>query len=347
MYSLKDDIETMFLNSPDKIRAKKKLNELFDKYGESKRAIENGAEGAEYMEYVMASAFADDVLAERRKARGAAGERTIMQRNPSSERQQDMEDSFYSDFEEEEEEEELSMTEQVKKVTEDKELQSRTGQMAVEAYKNLDKKKIREDTEKYLKQTDKEQAELMNELIRKFKIDMKKYGDGFSREYIGNMLGDERFQNAMNKFVRPNEGGKVNHKNDRGGLTNFGISSKYYPDEDVDKLTPQRASAIFYRDYWINTKIHQLPDELADIVFDDAVVQGQPAAIMNLQKALGVKSDGKIGSKTLNALADSNLQEVKKKFIENVHKREDLYIKNDSSQKVFERGHRNRYNKYY
>lgn len=122
MYSLKDDIEAMFLNSPDKIRAKKKLNELFDKYGESKRAIENGAEGAEYMEYVMASAFADDVLAERRKARGAAGEHSIMQRTPSNERQQDMEKSSYSDFEEEEEEEELSMTEQVKKVTEDKEL---------------------------------------------------------------------------------------------------------------------------------------------------------------------------------------------------------------------------------
>ena len=69
MYSLKDEYEAMFLNSPEKVRAKKKLNELFDKYGENRQDIENGTNNVEYMEYVMASAFADEVLAERRRKR--------------------------------------------------------------------------------------------------------------------------------------------------------------------------------------------------------------------------------------------------------------------------------------
>lgn len=68
---------------------------------------------------------------------------------------------------------------------------------------------------------------------------------------------------------------------------------------------------------------------------------------MNLQKALGVKADGLIGANTLKALENVDYDEVKKAFIKNVHKREDVIIKNNPSQKVFEKGHRNRYNRYY
>lgn len=127
----------------------------------------------------------------------------------------------------------------------------------------------------------------------------------------------------------------------------MGITQKYYPNENIKELTRERADALLYRDYWINTKIYQLPDELSGIVFDNAVLQGQPTAIMNLQKALGVKADGLIGANTLKALENVDYDEVKKAFIKNVHKREDVIIKNNPSQKVFEKGHRNRYNRYY
>ena len=172
------------------------------------------------------------------------------------------------------------------------------------------------------------------------------YGNDFTPEFIDNMLNDTRFQNIMAKRTSQNEGGYVNHPNDRGGPTNFGISSRWYPNEDINNLTPERASALLYRDYWLKPKINQLPDKFADIVFDDAVVQGQPTAIMNLQKALGVKADGLIGDNTLNAFngADDNI--IRKNFINNVHHVEDQYILNDPSQKVFEQGHRNRFNQY-
>ncbi len=215
MYSLKDDIEAMFLNSPDKIRAKKKLNELFDKYGESKRAIENGTDNVEYMEYVMASAFADEVLAERRRKR--------KEPNAQNDDWDEYNPYVLTDVEEEEEEEELSMTEQVKKVTEDKELQSRTGQMAVEAYKNLDKEKIRKDTEKYVKQTDKEQAELMNELREKF-VD-KALGD----EFYAHLAYEESSDNYQMHLDDKNGIGALGKYQMRGlGLMDLGYLNRKY-----------------------------------------------------------------------------------------------------------------------
>lgn len=176
-------------------------------------------------------------------------------------------------------------------------------------------------------------------------IDYSLYGNDFSKEFIDNMLGDTRFQHAMQR-TKFNEGGFANHPNDRGGITNYGISSKYYPKEDIINITPQRAQAILYRDYWLKPSINQLPDEFADIVFDDGVVQGQPTAIINLQKALGVKPDGLIGSQTLNAFQNKNYDTIKANFIRNVHSVEDKYLQKDPSQKVFEQGHRNRFNQY-
>ena len=178
-------------------------------------------------------------------------------------------------------------------------------------------------------------------------VDYAKYGEGFSKEFIDEMLNDERFQKILNERTKANEGGYVNHPHDRGGPTKYGISTRWYPNEDIKNLTRERANAIFYRDYWIKTKIYQLPDEFAGIVFDDGIVQGPPTAIRNIQKALGVKDDGKIGPNTLRALKNTNYKILRKKFIENIHHIEDMYQKGDPSQKVFEKGHRARYNRYY
>ena len=80
-------------------------------------------------------------------------------------------------------------------------------------------------------------------------VDYSKYGEDFSKEFIDEMLADNRFFNAMNQYVMPNEGGYVNNKNDRGGETNMGITKKFYPDEDIKNLTRERANAIIYRDF--------------------------------------------------------------------------------------------------
>lgn len=71
-------------------------------------------------------------------------------------------------------------------------------------------------------------------------------------------------------------------------------------------MTRERANAIYYRDYWNYGKINTLPDDIVDIVFDNAVNQGQQTAIEHLQRALNVNDDGIIGRETLNKLKESN-----------------------------------------
>ena len=177
------------------------------------------------------------------------------------------------------------------------------------------------------------------------KVDYSKYGKGFSKEFINKMLNDKVFQKALIR-TKLNEGDYINHENDRGGETNMGITKKYYPDEDIKNLTRERATAILYRDYWLEYKINTLPTEISDVVFDDAVVQGQPTAIRNLQKALKIEVDGIIGPKTINALRGIDYKKFKKAFSDEANAVEDEYQKNDPTQKVFETGHRNRYNNY-
>ena len=100
------------------------------------------------------------------------------------------------------------------------------------------------------------------------------------------------------------------------------------------------------KDYWLKYKINTLPIEISDIVFDNAVVEGQTTAIRNLQKALNIKADGIIGPKTINALRGVNYKKLKKIFSDKANAVEDEYQKNDPTQKVFETGHRKRYNSY-
>ena len=46
------------------------------------------------------------------------------------------------------------------------------------------------------------------------------------------------------------EGGLVDHPADPGGLTNWGISQRSYPGEDIRGMTVERARLIYLRDFW-------------------------------------------------------------------------------------------------
>lgn len=136
MYSLKDEIEAIFFGEKNpKHEAKRKLNEFYDRFGENRMDIENGTTDAEFYEYIMVSAFADEVLKERRAARLAkAKEQSLLQRDTSQEMHDDIEERKDKKIEDD-----LNKAEENVKAYED------TGRKAVEAYKNLDKEKIKED----------------------------------------------------------------------------------------------------------------------------------------------------------------------------------------------------------
>jgi lysozyme family protein len=111
---------------------------------------------------------------------------------------------------------------------------------------------------------------------------------------------DRTFPRAV-ALILKHEGGYVNDPADPGGETNFGISKRAYPAEDIRAMTPARASAIYERDYWRRAKCDELPWPLAVQVFDMAVNAGVGPAVKMLQKVLGVTTDGVIGPKTLAA----------------------------------------------
>lgn len=104
------------------------------------------------------------------------------------------------------------------------------------------------------------------------------------------------------------EGGLTDDPKDPGGLTNFGISQRAYPNVDIRNLTVEKAGEIYKRDYWDACQCDAMPYSIALFVFDAAVNQGTTGAKKMLQRALNVTSDGIIGNITLTALktADTN-----------------------------------------
>lgn len=109
------------------------------------------------------------------------------------------------------------------------------------------------------------------------------------------------FEQAFEKLIG-HEGGYINHPSDPGGSTNFGISHRAYPGEDIKGMTLERAKTIYARDYWGPSGCDALPDGAKFQVFDMAVNSGVRAAVQTLQRAVGATADGVLGPLTLQAI---------------------------------------------
>lgn len=108
------------------------------------------------------------------------------------------------------------------------------------------------------------------------------------------------FEKAILSVLK-HEGGYVNHPNDPGGETNFGITKKVYPNLDIRKLTVEEAKEIYRRDYWLSG-LDDLPYPVAAKIFDMVVNMGTRQAIKLVQRAVDVSDDGILGKGTLAAL---------------------------------------------
>lgn len=107
------------------------------------------------------------------------------------------------------------------------------------------------------------------------------------------------------KHLLGNEGGFVDHPQDPGGATNYGITKRVAQSHgylgDMRNFPLSMALSIYQSDYWAPIKADQLPESLRFHVFDAAVNSGQAQAIKWLQRASGVAEDGVIGPRTLSA----------------------------------------------
>ncbi len=104
------------------------------------------------------------------------------------------------------------------------------------------------------------------------------------------------------------EGGYVNHKNDLGGATNFGIIqttydsyrlSKQLKKQSVRYITDEEVADIYYNRYWLACGCDQMPSKLAVFVFDTAVNMGISKIVSYMQEIVFTKQT-QFNSKMLN-----------------------------------------------
>jgi len=155
------------------------------------------------------------------------------------------------------------------------------------------------------------------------------------------------------------EGGYVNHPDDRGGPTNYGITAMSYAEyfrrkshsdvtiAEIKSITPATAEKIYYTLYYVRPNIVSLPVSIQPIVFDMAVNHGCQGAVQILQNTLSDYRydpgavDGLIGKKTIDA-ATKAANDLGVYFLNAIIGRRIKYyqdiIKNDPSQAVFEDG---------
>lgn len=85
--------------------------------------------------------------------------------------------------------------------------------------------------------------------------------------------------------------------------TKYGISAATYPNEDIENLTLDRAKALYRRDFWDAAQCGLLAWPLNLAVFDGAVQHDPNDARRLLQRAIGAAVDGRLGPRSLAAVA--------------------------------------------
>ena len=90
---------------------------------------------------------------------------------------------------------------------------------------------------------------------------------------------------------------------DPGGFTKWGISRRRFPKVDIAALTRPGAEELYREHYWDELRCGEMPAGVALAVFDYAVPCGPPRAARGLQRIVGASVDGRVGAKTLDALA--------------------------------------------
>jgi len=118
------------------------------------------------------------------------------------------------------------------------------------------------------------------------------------------------FEKAVEKTLNI-EKGYSNNPNDYGGETKYGISKRWNPDVDIRNLTIDHAKEIYRKKYWDKLRLDEINNQLiAEEVFDTGVNLNPKRAARFLQIAFNLLTedglyllkDGKLGSKTINAI---------------------------------------------
>jgi lysozyme family protein len=183
-------------------------------------------------------------------------------------------------------------------------------------------------------------------------------------KYNGKKVIMADYRDAINK-VLIHEGGFVNHPNDRGGPTNWGVTKKTYDEymtqvtgkpyistvDEIKKMPKGNAVTIYKTLYWDKMQGDKIIKyAIALVIFDQAINRGVTSAVKQAQRVLktqfgypSITEDGNVGKYTLDAInAVGNNIENEKKFITSYIKESQIFydniIKRDPTQAVFGKG---------
>ena len=123
----------------------------------------------------------------------------------------------------------------------------------------------------------------------------------------------ENFNKCL-EMVLEHEGGYVNNKNDRGGMTNLGVTRRVYEDwvdrpvseQEMRDLTPEDVAPIYRKNYADRIHFDSLPSGLDWACLDWAINSGASRPAKAIQRAVGATADGVIGPKTLQLVAEKD-----------------------------------------
>jgi lysozyme family protein len=155
------------------------------------------------------------------------------------------------------------------------------------------------------------------------------------------------------------EGGYVDHPQDRGGPTNFGITQstlsrhlgRPVSTEEVRRLEPALAAEIYRREYYEAPGIDALPARIQPFALDAAVNHGPGRAIRFVQQVCNAAGfgalavDGQCGPRTRQAAAAADRVMGDWLLAALVEERRNFYralVERQPEQRVFLRGWLNR-----
>lgn len=115
------------------------------------------------------------------------------------------------------------------------------------------------------------------------------------------------------------EGGYVNHPKDPGGATMRGVTQKVYDrwrakrglsQRPVRQIEEDELQAIYRLQYWDLIHGDRLPMGIDAAVFDFSVNSGATRATQELQRVLGLRTDGNMGAMTIDAASEMDQAEL-------------------------------------
>ena len=115
------------------------------------------------------------------------------------------------------------------------------------------------------------------------------------------------FLPAVDIVVSKVEGVSSNDPKDPGGLTKWGIASRYYASVLDPHFAYADALAIYRKDFWDKHSCGLMPWRWALGVFDGAVNPADNNPVQLAQLALRVTADGAAGIETIRAMGAASL----------------------------------------